>query len=159
MELFLIRHAIAEDGDDDDARPLSAKGSRRFKDIVLGLNRLGIRFHRILHSPKLRAVQTAEMLAPLLDGALEQTPLLAISPATALLELLAGEAEGVVAVVGHEPYLSTLLAWLVTGEATLGGAFELKKGSVARLEGTPTPAGMRLQALLPPSVMRRLVSG
>ena len=61
-----------------------------------------------------------------------------------------------VAVVGHEPHLSTLLAWLVTGEATLGGAFELKKGCVARLEGTATPAGMRLRFLLPPSTMRQM---
>jgi len=156
MDLFLIRHAIAEDGpDDDDARPLSAKGIKRFKGTVCALELLGVRFDRIIHSPKVRAVQTAELLAPLLTGKLESSPLLAISPSAAVLALLSGEVLGV---VGHEPYLSTLLAWLVTGEATLGGAFELKKGSVARLTGSPTPAGMRLNALLPPSVMRRMTA-
>jgi phosphohistidine phosphatase len=153
MELFLIRHAIAEDGEDDDIRPLSLKGTKRFKDTVGALDALDIRFDKILHSPKLRAVQTAQLLGPVVDGEFVSTPLLAISPAAAVLELMVGE---VVGVVGHEPHLSTLLAWLVTGEATLGGAFELKKGSVARLEGEPAPAGMRLRALLPPAAMRRL---
>ncbi len=117
------------------------------------LRTLEVRFDKVLHSPKLRAVQTAELLKPLLDGEMDSTPLLAISPSAAVLEQMSGD---VVAVVGHEPHLSTLLAWLVTGEATLGGAFELKKGSVARLEGKPTPAGMRLRALLPPAAMRKL---
>lgn len=152
MELFIIRHAIAEDGDDDDIRPLSPKGTKRFKDTVAALHALEIRFDRILHSPKLRAVQTATLLEALLAGSpLESTPLLATAPSAALLSLLSGD---VVAVVGHEPDLSTLLAWLVTGDNTLGGAFELKKGSVARLEGSPTPGGMRLRALLPPAAMR-----
>ncbi len=154
MELFLIRHAIAEDGEDDDARPLSNKGVKRFKDTVRALGRLDVRFDRILHSPKVRAVQTADLLEHLLDGKeMQQTPLLAISPAQGLLELMVGEN---VAVVGHEPHLSTLLAWLTTGEATLGPAFDLKKGSVARLEGNPTPSGMKLMALLPPATMRRV---
>ncbi len=156
MELFIIRHASAEDGKDDDARPLSPKGTRRFQDTVAALRATKVRFDRILHSPKVRAAQTADLLEPLLEGEMQQTPLLAISPGNGLLELLQGE---VIAVVGHEPHLSTLLAWLVTGEATLGGAFELKKGSVARLEGTATPAGMRLRTLLPPATLRRMARG
>lgn len=154
MELFLIRHAIAEDGEDDDIRPLSSKGIKRFKETVEGLGVLEVRFDRVLHSPKLRAVQTAELLKPLLDGKMDSTPLLAISPSAAVLELFTGDS---LAVVGHEPHLSTLLAWLVTGEATLGGAFEMKKGSIARLDGRPTPAGMKLRALLPPSATRNIV--
>src|SRR5688500_14686245 len=108
MELFIIRHAIAEDGEDDDVRPLSPKGLKRFRDTVSTPVRLDIRFDPVLHSPKVRAVQTAEMLGPLLEGNRETTPLLAMPPAAALLKLFIGES---VAVVGHEPYLSSLLAW------------------------------------------------
>lgn len=151
MELFLIRHAIAEDGADDDARPLSSRGRRRFNDVVRGLSRLEIRFDRILHSPKVRAVQTADLLIPLLEGKAESTPLLAVPPSRELLARLTGNR---VAVVGHEPWLSTLLAWLVTGHEALGTAFELKKGAVARLEGTPAPGEMRLRAVIPPAVWR-----
>ena len=68
MELTLVRHAIAEDGADDAARPLSKRGRQRFEDVVQELDSLGVRFDRILHSPKRRAVETAELLAGLCEG-------------------------------------------------------------------------------------------
>lgn len=151
MELTLIRHALAEDGADDSARPLSKKGRRRFARSVKTLGALGFRFDRVLHSPKRRALETAQLLRPLCEGDLEPTPLLAREPGVELWELLEGER---LAVVGHEPHLSALLAWLVTGEPS-GANFELKKGGVAQLEGEPGPAGMRLCALLSPKVLRR----
>ena len=151
MELTLIRHAIAEDGEDDAARPLSRKGRRRFEQSVKTLGALGLRFEKVLHSPKRRALQTAELLTPLCDGELQSTPLLAKAPGVELWEMLEGER---LAVVGHEPHLSALLSWLVTGEAS-GGHFELKKGGVAQLEGEPAPAGMKLCSLLSPRVLRR----
>ena len=151
MELTIVRHAIAEDGADDAARPLSKKGRRRFEDTVKELDSLGVRFDRILHSPKLRAVETAELLRGLCDGALQPTALLAKEPGVELWTLLEGER---LAVVGHEPHLTALLSWLVTGEPT-GGNFVLKKGGVAQLEGEPAPAGMRLCTLLTPRVLRR----
>lgn len=148
MELFLIRHAIAEDGDDDDARPLSEKGKKRFKEVVRTLERMDIRFDRVLHSPKKRAVDTAAMI----DARLQETPLLAAPPSDGLLMLLStGNAVGV---VGHEPWLSELLAWLVVGDPTLGERFELKKGAVAHLDGEPRPGQMRLRALLTPRALR-----
>ncbi|MDP1828065.1 MAG: histidine phosphatase family protein [Archangium sp.] len=151
MELTLIRHAIAVDGPDDAARPLSKKGRRRFEQSVKTLDELGFRFDKVLHSPKVRAVETAELLAPLCDGELASTALLARAPDVALWELLEGDR---LAVVGHEPHLSSLLSWLVTGEPT-GGNFELKKGAVAQLVGEPGPAGMKLRSLLQPRVLRR----
>jgi phosphohistidine phosphatase len=151
MELTIIRHAIAEDGPDDDARPLSKKGRRRFEESVKGLKKLGLRFEKILHSPRLRAVDTAVMLTGLCDGPLESTPLLAKEPGVELWKLLEGER---LAVVGHEPHLTSLLSWLVTGEPT-GARFELKKGGVAQLEGEPEPAGMKLVSLITPKVLRR----
>ncbi len=152
MLLALIRHAIAEDGDDDFARPLSAKGKKRFREVVRGLDALGLSFARVVHSPKLRALETAELLAPLADGPLEATRLLAVAPSPELLELLTG---GPVALVGHEPHLSTLVGWLTGGSLEPTTAVTVKKGAVALLEGTPTPGGMSLVALIPPRVFRR----
>lgn len=154
MQLFLIRHGIAEDGDDDAARPLSPDGAKRFRQEVRGLRALGVRFDRVLHSPKRRAVETAELLAPLVDGEYEVSALLAQAPSAELLAQLHG---GVVAVVGHEPHLSSLLAWLVVG-APDEGRFELKKGGVARLAGEPEAGGMTLVALLPPKLLRELAN-
>ncbi len=150
MELYVVRHAIAEDGELDDARALTEKGKKRFEKMVELLGRLDVRFDRLVHSPKRRAVETAELLAGLVDGDLEVSELLTEAPSKALLGLLHGAR---VAIVGHEPHLSALVAWLLTG-ASAGAVIELKKGAIARLEGDPVPGGMRLCALLPPRLGR-----
>lgn len=150
MQLFLIRHAIAEDGSDDDTRALTKKGRARFDETIRLLEAMDVRFDLVLHSPKLRAVQTAQRLHRLVEGDFEVTPLLAEPPSRALLEMCEADR---VALVGHEPSLSALLAWLVTGRAA-GGAFELKKGAVACLEGEPRPGEMTLRWLIPPKVAR-----
>lgn len=161
MQLYLIRHAIAEDtapeGRKDDARPLSEEGVRRFRQVVKGLDRLEVRFSKLYHSPKLRAVQTADLLMKLVDGESEVTSALAESPEETLLELLEGFGEeDRVGLVGHEPWLSELCAWLVLGEREQASAFVFKKGGVAWLEGEPQPGKMQLVALLPPSVLRAI---
>lgn len=157
MELYLIRHASAQDGEDDDARALSDKGRKRFGEVVGGLGALGARFDRVLHSPKLRAVQTAELLAPLVKGEVQVTALLAEAPGPKLLKQVQGEAAGrCVALVGHQPWLGELLGLLLGGDARAGAAYELKKGAVARLEGDCAPGAMHLLALLQPGTLRRV---
>jgi phosphohistidine phosphatase len=156
MELYLVRHAIAEEalpGQPDDTRPLSPQGVERFREVVKGLKRLNLRFDRLYHSPKLRAVQTADLLGPLLDGESEVTPYLAEPPGPKLLRAVQGET---VALVGHEPWMSQLCALLTLGDSQAGRSFVFKKGGVAHLGGEPKPGGMRLLALLTPRILRRL---
>jgi len=65
MELFVIRHGIAVPGSmllADADRPLTPQGRKRFSQVVMGLQRLGLRCDRLYHSPWLRAVETAELL-------------------------------------------------------------------------------------------------
>lgn len=155
VELYLIRHAIAHDaepGQSDDARPLSEEGIQKFSEVVRGLKRLGVRLDRLYHSPKLRAVQTAELLVPLLNGETEVTPHLAAEPSLELLQTLQGSS---VALVGHEPWMSDLCAWLLTGRRG-GGPFPFKKGGVAQLEGAPKPGQMKLMGFWSPRLLRRL---
>lgn len=158
MELFLIRHAIAaprRPALPDAERPLTRQGRERFIQAVAGLQRLGIRLRQVHHSPWLRAVETAALLAPVLQGDLRATPALARPPETALLHEIA---QAPAALVGHEPWMSELLAWLVTGSAATGATFAFKKGGVAWLEGPLRPGSMVLRAYLPPRVLRACAS-
>lgn len=154
MELYLIRHAHALPGEPDEERPLSEKGRRAFARVVRGLGALGVRLDRVYTSPWRRAKETADLLRPL-AGAVEETPLLAAFPSSALLEALKGKR---VALVGHEPWLSALAAWLVLG-APLEGRLRMKKGGVALLRGRPRPGGMVLLGLYPPSLLEALGKG
>jgi phosphohistidine phosphatase len=156
MELFVIRHAIAVPGSmflADVDRPLSPKGRMRFAEAVLGLQCLKVRFDRLYHSPWLRAVETAELLTPVLDGKAVCSPALACAPSQDLLDALLGAR---VALVGHEPWLGELVAWLTTGVPPHGSVFAFKRGGVAWLQGQPQPGRMVLQAFLPPKVLREL---
>lgn len=157
MELFLVRHAIAVPAGPDlpDAhRPLSDEGRRRFKKAARGLGRLEIRFDRLLHSPWTRAVETADLLWPLLDGESAVEVGLAREPDAELIARLGGGER--VAAVGHEPWMSELLAVLITGSKSHAGRLAFKKGQVAWLAGEARPRGMALVAFLPPRLLRRL---
>jgi phosphohistidine phosphatase len=157
MDIYLIRHAVAElrrPDLQDHERALTPIGRERFAKVVDGLERLGVTLDRVYHSPWRRAVETAELIANLAQGKLEPHPGLAGSPKEDLLASLDGDA---VALVGHEPWMSELLAWLVTGDPGAAGGHVMKKGGVAWLRGEPLPGGMELRALIPPKVFRELV--
>jgi phosphohistidine phosphatase len=156
MELWIVRHAIAEEraaSKNDSERELTGEGRKRFARHVQALGRMEVRFSSILTSPWRRAAQTADILAALSDRPPIALDALAAPPSAPLLDAIAKERDPV-AVVGHEPWLSELVAWLVVGDAVLGEHFELKKGALVRLEGDPHPAQMMLSASLPPRFLR-----
>lgn len=156
MRVWLVRHAVAEERAPDvpdAARALTAKGRDRFAKAVKGLERLGVRLDRLVHSPKLRAVETAQALARLVDGETFVTPHLASAPTAKLLAEVRGER---VALVGHDPFLSSLAAWLVVGQKAKGRKFPMKKGGVIVLEGELRPGAMRLVASLTPKALRKM---
>lgn len=175
MQLILLRHATAIERDawsgDDDARPLTEEGLARFNRVVCGLQALELRFDLVLHSPWLRAAQTAALLAPVLDGPQRLTPDLAVSPTGSVIEslLIQCGAHANVALVGHEPFLSELLAALIVAPPPVrhsvvpAGApaprlgCRWKKGGLAWLEAEqPAVGGYELVAFLSPAVLRRL---
>jgi phosphohistidine phosphatase len=159
MDLYLIRHATAvpRGGDlEDFLRPLTVEGKRAFAVAVEGMARLGWSFDRLYHSPLLRAVETAELLLPLVQGESVSTALLADDPNMRLLHDLSGKS---VALVGHEPWMSDLTAWLIHNDRDIGNGFRIKKGGVVWLRGEPAPGRMELRGFFPPKVLRTLSRG
>lgn len=164
MELLVIRHAIAVEripgasDEEDAARPLTGRGRRRFEKVVRGLERIDLWCDAVLYSPRRRAAETAELLAPIVRGSIADvsraTPHLAGPPRAELLSEIAADAAERTALVGHEPWLSELVALLVSGTTQVADALPLRKGGVAWLDGAIAPAGMQLRALLPPRVLR-----
>jgi phosphohistidine phosphatase len=168
MDLYLIRHAAAESAGEngtDAVRPLTRRGAERFAAGIAGLERLGVRLDEIVHSPLLRAVGTADLLTPLLRGSSRVSAYVARAPGPEILGELRGER---VALVGHQPWLSELAAWLTLGglgenaggtsETTPGAkpSLHLGKGSVAWLRGRAEPGAMVLRGLFTPRMLRKL---
>lgn len=169
MELLVIRHAIAEErevwartGRDDAERPLTAEGRKKMRLAAEGLQRIVHSIDVLASSPLVRAWQTAEIVA----GAFGSTPIErvdALEPECSPEELLPwlrthGEGERL-AVVGHEPHLSGLVTWLLTGE--MGHVIEFKKGAACllALHGKPREGVATLLWALAPGQLRLVGRG
>jgi phosphohistidine phosphatase len=164
MDLYLVRHAIAEDRDaarwpNDAERPLSAKGIERFEREAKGIATLVPAVDIVLASPFARAWHTAEILAehagwppPVRSDAFgaERTA----EGSLAAIETARGT--DAIAAVGHEPNLSELASLALMGTIDLPIAF--KKGAVLALtfESTVAPGRAYLRWLLPPKALRSL---
>ena len=121
MRVTLIRHGEAgDDAPRDELRSLTLRGRSSVARVGRALRRRGGDFTLIVSSPYVRALQTAEIIAAhvgydgrlLVDEAL--IPEGRVSRAVALLSSLS--AEDSVALVAHEPILSTLAGELLGRE-------------------------------------------
>ena len=162
MDIFILRHASAEEHSpsafrDDSLRPLTAKGSRRMRQVATAMRALDLSFDVIYTSPFVRAKQTAAIVADVfqLHKKLRETDTLATGgDPEELIRLLqsAGDEFQSILLVGHEPYLSDLISVLLVGDGSL--ALTMKKGGVCKLRVGILKYGRcaSLEWLLPPSV-------
>lgn len=169
MNLYLLRHGIAIPNDDpetvpDSDRPLSAKGIKRMRKAAKGLRRLGIPFDSVLTSPFVRARQTAEMVAQALGLGDHLEELSTLAPGHSASDLWTSLApyhdREHLLLIGHEPFLSTLLSYLLTHNEKHSIAVDFKKGGICRVEITalpPNKAGT-LHWLLTPKQLRALAA-
>ncbi|MBD2296263.1 phosphohistidine phosphatase SixA [Anabaena sphaerica FACHB-251] len=126
MELYLIRHGIAEEhqpGLKDEERSLTTEGRQKTEKVAQRLVKLGLKFDLILTSPLVRAQQTAEILiAAGLSSQLETSDHLSFegdinSWLKDWLEPRKYTQKNQIALVGHEPCLSSWAEILLWGEA------------------------------------------
>ena len=163
FHLYLVRHAVAEERGpawpDDSQRPLTADGIKRWRREAAGLVVLDARPDLILTSPFTRARQTADVLAAVFPKKPKVVELAALQPGVKPRDVVrAFEPDArvdSVALVGHEPGLGELAAWLLGCKTPL----EFKKGGVARIDVAilPPPTGSgRLHSWLTPKILRSL---
>ncbi len=135
-----MRHAIAAQRGpawpDDAHRPLTPDGKRRFAAVVRGLGRAETTLDLVLTSPLLRARETADLLRDGLGVRRRVRVLPTLGPGTgppALVKSVLGLGTARrVALVGHEPDLGELAAWLIGASCPL----PFRKGGICRIDGT-----------------------
>jgi phosphohistidine phosphatase len=119
MELFLVRHGHAATKDQDPARPLTDAGADVVRQMATIAARSGVMVDEIRHSGKLRAQQTAEILAEALEPPRGVNAVPGLEPESdvgPVAEML-GETEQRLMLVGHLPFLGRLVGRLVAGNA------------------------------------------
>jgi phosphohistidine phosphatase len=159
----MVRHAIAHERGsaypDDALRPLTPEGRAKMAEAAAGLAKL-FRPEVILTSPLVRARETADIVREACGA----------PPAKELDALASGDHRALVAAanetgalrvmaVGHQPWMSELLSYLLAGEshAMVG---EFKKGAAALVsaEQRLEPGACLLAWLLQPAALRAMAA-
>lgn len=159
IALYLLRHAHAGDParwDSDDAtRPLSEKGRRQARDLGGLLADIDEAPDLFITSPKVRSVQTAEIVAKALRNrvkvVVDERLGGALDPGLVTDILLAAGPALRPCLVGHDPDFSGLL-----GEFVGTSPIPMRKGSLARIDfsGSEVAPGRGiLRYLVPPEVV------
>lgn len=148
MKLLIIRHAKAEDRSTgllarkkDADRRLTDEGRKEMRKNAKGLREIAPDIHILATSPLPRAHETAEIVADVLGlRKIADLPLLAPDgDKQALIAWFKDQpAEATVAIVGHEPYLSSLASLLLSGKER--PLLALKKGACCLIEFEHVPA-------------------
>jgi phosphohistidine phosphatase len=138
MEIYLLRHGIAEDqaptGKDSDRR-LTEEGREKLHRVLERAHKAGVAPALILSSPLKRAIETAEIAAQELgyDGEILRVPSLTpdSSPPSVWAEIRTHRNTASVLLAGHEPLFSALVAYLLGSSRAM---VVFRKGALVRID-------------------------
>jgi len=131
LKVYLVRHGKAVPSSEDPAKPLSKEGRGEIENLARTLAYLNLRVGKIVHSGKLRAEQTAGIIADKISPAEGIEKADGLSPNDHIdqaLEMIK-KARADLMIVSHLPFLANLLEGLVrpavTGELPSFGTGDL----------------------------------
>jgi len=155
MELYLLRHGIAEDHAATDAdRELTEEGRNKVRRVMKRAAQAGVSPSLIISSPYKRALETAEIAASELayKGKILRAGSLTpdSSPPSVWSEIKEHRDEPSILLAGHEPLFSATVAYLLGSTQQM---VEFKKAALVRIDlhSFSTPQGI-LQWMLTPKL-------
>ena len=120
MKVYLIQHAEAKSKEEAPQRPLTDLGKKNIKKISEYAAKINLSIAEIWHSDKLRAQQTAGILATTLKMSDKVKECRGLAPNDNVMDLsiqLMSKEENIT-IVGHLPFLSKLASLLLCGSET-----------------------------------------
>jgi phosphohistidine phosphatase len=163
MDLYIVRHGIAIDRGApkcpaDAERYLTEEGRAKTGQVAEGVASMGVQADLFLTSPYVRAVETAEIFAAVLNYPKEKirkTDLLlpGAEPLLLIRELAREKVASTVFLVGHAPQLDEVIAAALNSKKHLTS---LKKAGVALIALTRvSPPSGELVWLCTPKILRK----
>jgi phosphohistidine phosphatase len=163
MDLFILRHgnagARSAISREDSKRPLTVDGKKEIEEISKGLRSLGIELDYIFTSPLFRSKQTAEVVFKNLKCKNQISELDELKPEGNKLQLYSRlsklNQDSSVLLVGHEPFLSELIAEAISSGSS---RIDLKKGGLVRMRTISLQPKIQgeLRWLLTPKHLKRI---
>ena len=168
MDLFILRHGEAgkrlSSETSDSARPLTVTGKRDVTDIAKSLKDFGVKLNLIITSPLKRAHQTASLVAVTFSTKNKIEDWAELKPEGNRRELYHKLSQQFkqdlsILIVGHEPYLSTLISEVTSVTDDASSRIILKKAGLAKMRITSHSAQIihgELEWLLTPKLMKNI---
>ena len=169
-----MRHGYAgnrlPDPREDTKRELTVSGKKEVVEIAKSLKKLGVKFNVIFSSPFTRAFQTAQIIAEEyeLTEQIEQSEELKPDGSKGSLynKLSKLSLDSVILIVGHEPYLSSMINDIISNNDTdrnynknhNNNNIILKKAGLSRIKITSTVPKFKgeLRWLLTPRILKKI---
>jgi phosphohistidine phosphatase len=154
MKLYLVQHGKARPKEEDPERSLSDEGKSEVEAVGKFLKRVGVKVTKIFHSGKLRALQTAEILAKHIGVEIEKADgLEPLAEIDVWIERIR-DTRGDIMLVGHLPHLSRLANYLIANNQELD-AISFRFGGVVCLEREESEDGKwRILWIVRPEIVR-----
>jgi phosphohistidine phosphatase len=153
VQIYLLRHGIAENGTPDSDRPLTSEGRDKLRRVLARARAADVNPTLILSSPLRRAVETADLAAEVLAyrGKVVKTRALVpdASPYDTWEEIRKRPDESAILLASHDPLMSSLAAFLL---ASPGLTVDFKKAGLMRVDCErigPEPKGVLKWMLTP----------
>lgn len=160
MKIFILRHGEAETGSPDFDRELTELGEADSRNVGAFCLRTINYFTHLLVSPITRAKQTARLvMEPLPAASMEECEFLTpdSDPKNLFNHLHSFTNESRILCVTHEPFASTCISTLISGNET--SHIMMKPASFACVEtvGVPSRGNGKLLWLVNPEILRSVV--
>ena len=145
----------------DTKRQLTVSGKKEVIEIAKSLKKLGVKFNLIYSSPLARAFQTAKIIAEenKFTKQIEQSEELKPNGSKDFLynKLSKLNIDSVILIVGHEPYLSSMINDIISNNKNSINII-LKKAGLSRIKITSTVPTLKgeLRWLLTPRILKKI---
>ena len=153
MKVYLVRHGDAVSSGVDPKRPLSEQGRADVRKIASFIKPLGITVEHVWHSGKLRAAETAEILAESVSVEKDCSARENLGPNDDIT-VIADEIEAYntnLMIVGHLPFLAYLTSQLLAGKDN-SNVTTFDAGSIACLDRSD-PGRWQIEWMITPKIL------
>ena len=118
MYLYILQHGDAVDESIDPERPLSQQGIDDIQRLAWRMQAMGIQLAHIFHSGKLRAEQSAEIIAQEVSPAISPVKTDGLKPnddPSIIVEEIDKTGDNIL-IASHMPFVSRLSSYLLSGD-------------------------------------------
>ena len=134
MNLYILQHGEAVPKEIDPDRPLSEHGKRDIRILARHMQNMGVQLGNVFHSGKLRAEQSARLIAETLSPEIQPVQTEGLNPNDDPAVII-GDIEQMnenILIASHMPFVSRLCSTLLTG--TTDAEFASVPGTLFCLE-------------------------